>query len=92
MLQPRRLRLAHVEWESDPNRCSSQWMKEAVMAPPDVGVRSKAQYHQKKLELEREKLEIEREKLELERTKAQWTAGSILISALVAVLAYTKPS
>jgi hypothetical protein len=62
------------------------------MAAPDAPVRSKTKYHEAKLEIEREKLRIEREKLELERTKAQWTAGSILISALIAMLAYTKPS
>ena len=62
------------------------------MAKSDVSVRSRAKYHEAKLEIEREKLKLERQKLELERSKAQWTAGSILLSALVAVLAYAKPS
>lgn len=45
-----------------------------------------------KLEVERERLEVEKKKLEVEKMKAHWTAGSILLSALVAVLAYSKPS
>ena len=43
-----------------------------------------------RLEVERERLEIEREKLELEKMKAQWTAGSVLVSALIAILAYSS--
>ena len=62
------------------------------MATADGAARSRVKYHQAKLEIEREKLELEREKLALERNKAQWTAGSVLLSALIAVLAYSKPS
>ena len=45
-----------------------------------------------RLEIERERLRVEKEKLEIERTKAQWTAGSVLLSALLALLAYSKRS
>ena len=63
------------------------------MATQDVPVGSGPTLEEARLELERERLEIEREKLELEKLKAHWTAGSVLISALIGLLAYSsRPS
>ena len=52
-----------------------------VMANQDSG----PTFEEARLEIERERLELEKEKLEVEKMKALWTAGSVLISALIAV-------